>query len=228
MKIRPCSWLFLPMASLDAALGKTMAKAGLMSARRAGARARVSQNCDSGPDKAQCGRFRPRRASLRCSVARQMPSARAAAETFPSLRASARWSTARSASARSAPDWTAAEQIRGRQRLPENLASGREPAAPSASRRPPDRRHRPRSARRRRVHGRKQDAGVREGQPEILGLDPPGGIDDRNRDQVDEAFSQIGAAGRDVERGGQLALVIVDRRRRAAESVLRAKKCWSR
>src|SRR5205823_14524962 len=40
---------------------------------------------------------------------------------------------------------------------------------------------------------------------------------DGNRNEIDESFRKVGAAGGDVERRGQLALVVVDRRRRAAQ-----------
>ena len=69
---------------------------------------------------------------------------------------------------------------------------------------------------------------MREVQTEVLGLDAPGRVHDRHRYQVAEAFSEVGAAGRHVERRDQLPLVVVDRRicagkqRVAREEVLAA------
>src|SRR4029453_4181770 len=117
-----------------------------------------------------------------------MPSASAAADTLPSLRASARCTAARSAWSRSRvgldapPSRSAAGNgfLRKTRVTPRRRRAPRGPDLPAAAA----------------IDiGRIQKAGVRERQPEILHLDPPGGIADGNRDEIDETFREVGAAG---------------------------------
>ena len=63
----------------------------------------------------------------------------------------------------------------------------------------------------------KQDAGPRIGGTEILGFDAAGSVADRQRNQRHEVLGQVGTAGRHVERGGQIAEMVVDRRRSARQ-----------
>ena len=106
-----------------------------------------------------------------------MPSASAAAETLPSLRASARCTAARSAWSR--------QPRRPRRADNEIVGIDRDQPAAAAI-----------------DIGCKQKAGVRERQPELLHLDPARGIADGNRNEIDETFREVGAAGGYVERRG--------------------------
>ena len=202
------------------ASGKTMANAGLaVTPVEAGRRRDVSQNCDSHADRnRQCARWRSRR--LQLAVQRRAADAerlRPRPRHCRRLRASARCSAAALGLGRGLRAALDAPPSRSAAGSGFVRHSGVMPSASRAERGRADDevvgidRDQPAAAAI--AIGRKQDARVRERQAEILRLDPARGVADRHRDQIGEAFGEVGAAGGDVERRGEPALVIVDRRR---------------
>ena len=65
--------------------------------------------------------------------------------------------------------------------------------------------------------GRQHDPRRRKSMTEVLRFDRARRIRDCGRDQPDKAFGEVGAARGNVERRGQLAVLVVDRRGRAAQ-----------
>ena len=87
-----------------------------------------------------------------------------------------------------------------------------------------------RQQRRAELLGRRRDDDARLGESaaEMLGFDALGRLADRNGDQADELFGVFGAAGGDVERRGEAAAFVEDRRRRAGEQRVAREKVLAR